>query len=136
MQKKEGKFLNDFFSTKFFLLSLILIAGFVVFVYAKGFYQDFKIKREVESLQKEIDGLESKKLESMEILSYVMSDNFVEEKARTELNMQKDGENIVFFNLDKNFEAQNNDSEEEVENIKSLSNPIKWWYYFINKSIK
>jgi len=128
--------LNDFFSTKFFLLSLILIAGFVVFVYAKGFYQDFKIKREVESLQKEIDGLESKKLESMEILSYVMSDNFVEEKARTELNMQKDGENIVFFNLDKNFEAQNNDSEEEVENIKSLSNPLKWWYYFINKSIK
>ena len=125
-----------FFSTKFFLLSLILIAGFVVFVYAKGFYQDFKIKREVESLQKEIDGLESKKLESMEILSYVMSDNFVEEKARTELNMQKDGENIVFFNLDKNFEAQNNDSEEEVENIKSLSNPLKWWYYFINKSIK
>jgi len=50
--------------------------------------------------------------------------------------MQKDGENIVFFNLDKNFEAQNNDSEEEVENIKSLSNPLKWWYYFINKSIK
>lgn len=134
MRQKEGKFLNGFFSTKFFLFGLILVACFVLFVYAKGFYQDFKIKREVESLQKEIEGLESKKLESMEILSYVMSDNFVEEKARTELNMQKDGENIVFFNVDENSEAQNNDNG-EVENIKPLSNPLKWWYYFTNKSI-
>ncbi|MCF6276575.1 MAG: septum formation initiator family protein [Candidatus Magasanikbacteria bacterium] len=135
MRRKSGKLWSGFFATKLFLFGLILIVCFVFFVYAKGFYQDFKIKREIESLEKEIAGLESKKLESMEILSYVMSNSFVEEKARTELNMQEEGEKIVFFNNHEDFENENK-NEYDTENRKVLHNPLKWWYYFTNKSIE
>jgi len=85
-----------------------------------------------------VRGLETKKLESMEILKYVVSGSYVEDKARTELNMKKPGENVIFIeNLgqtDSSTMQQNNYTDVHVDE-SLLSNPRKWWYYFIHQSI-
>lgn len=133
MEKKNDNKIKNVVSSRWFLVISLIIALFFAFVFARAYYQDYKVRQEIESLKEEVKNLENKKLESMEILKYVTSDNFVEEKARLELNMQQPGENIVVFD---NVESENQKTvsqSEESENV--LNNPIKWWYYFIHKNI-
>ncbi len=132
MKKKRQTILGRFFGSRLFLLIALILAILVAFGYARAYYQDYKIKEEIKALQDEVKSLEHKKLESMEILKYVTSPAFVEEKARTELNLKKPGENVLVI---KNHE---NEAQREllrpVDN-SVLNNPIKWWYYFTHKPI-
>ncbi|MBI5222780.1 MAG: septum formation initiator family protein [Candidatus Magasanikbacteria bacterium] len=115
---------------------IALVCVFLVaFGYARAYYQDYKIRQEIKALQDEVGLLEHKKLESMEILKYVTSDAFVEEKARTELNLKKPGESVLVVT---NPEVETSppmerDGEGEVSSL--LSNPVKWWYYFTRHSV-
>ncbi|MEK7084437.1 MAG: hypothetical protein AAB932_04345, partial [Patescibacteria group bacterium] len=73
-----------FVGSRLFLLIILASLGMLVFLYVKEYYQDYKIRREIETLRESVSGLEREKLESMEILKYVMSTDFVEEQARTQ----------------------------------------------------
>lgn len=119
--------LRRFFASRAFLLTLLAVALLIIIGYGRAFYQDYKIKQEIARLQGEVKQLEKKKLESIEILEYVLSKNYVEDKARTELNMKKPGENVVFVT---NLEQQKKNEANQVASQESLKNPIKWWYYF------
>lgn len=133
MQKNEKSFFKRFFSSRWFLVTAFAVAVLVAFGYARAYYQDYKVRQEIDSLQEQVKKLEHKKLESMEILKYVTSDAFVEEKARTELNFKKPGENVLIV---KN-QAEQVEIEETAQNLPVektlLNNPIKWWYYFLNR---
>ncbi len=126
----------------FFLSRIFLIIGVVILIlvsigYGRSVYQSYKIKQEINSLQEQIHSLEKKKLESMDILSYVMSRDFVEEKARTELNLKKPDEKVIVF-YDKNGEEKNGrQGSEDIEEStgQKFSNPIKWWYYFFSHQL-
>jgi len=126
--RQEPTRLKMFFSSRlfvvlFFGLSLLLVFGFI-----RSYYRDYKVKEEIRQLETQIDALSKQKLESMEILQYVMSDDYVEEKARTELNLKKPGEGVMI--------VEDNNTEKEVSNEENegsgriLRNPLKWWYYF------
>lgn len=132
MQKKGKTFLRRFFGSRWFLITAFIAAVLVTFGYARAYYQDYKIRQEIQSLQEQVKKLEHKKLESMEILKYVTSDAFVEEKARTELNLKKPGENVLI--VKNQVEAEETVSNPPVEKTL-LNNPIKWWYYFLNKQL-
>lgn len=108
------------------LVCVILVAA----GYIRAYYQDYKIRQEISALQDEVKLLEHKKLESMEILKYVTSDAFVEEKARTELNLKKPGENVMVVTNPEVEKSLPIAGEGEGGVSPLLSNPIKWWYYF------
>ncbi|OGH58897.1 MAG: hypothetical protein A2725_04075 [Candidatus Magasanikbacteria bacterium RIFCSPHIGHO2_01_FULL_33_34] len=122
-----------FIGSPLFLIIGIPIAILLVFTFVRSYYNNYKINQEIASLQQEIESLEYKKLESMNILNYVMSDDFVEEKARIELNMKREGEKVVVFD---NGNKYNEDREYTIKDTgQNISNPLKWWYYFTNKSL-
>jgi len=127
--------LRRFFTSRLFLVVIFCVIALIIFGFIRTYYQDYKVKQEIANLQKEVDNLQKKKFQSMELLEYVTSDAFVEEKARTELNLKKPGENVLIIpNTAKTT------SESEVvpvlsESGQKLSNPIKWWYYFIHRSL-
>ncbi len=125
--RQESPFRRFFGSRLFLLLSLALIA-LVAMSYARAYYQDYTIRKEITALQEEVQQLQRKRLESMEILAYVTDDAFVEEKARTDLNMKKPGENMLILeHVGVPVEA-----EETIgaESRQPIANPVKWWYYF------
>lgn len=123
-RKKASKMMTSWW----FVLVMFLIAFFMVFVYFRAFYQDYKVEKEIESLQAEIKRLDSKKIETLEILNYVKSDDFVEEKARTELNMVRPGEKmLVVKKEEKNAPRQ---EKEDVIEFNRFSNLEKWFNYF------
>jgi len=132
MKKQKQSALRRFFGSRLFLILALVCAILIAFGYARAYYQDYKVRQEITALQDDVKRLEHKKLESMEILKYVTSQAFVEEKARTELNMKKPGENVMI--VKSQVEIENKGMEEPVEKY-TLNNPIKWWYYFTKHHI-
>ena len=120
-----------FFGSRLFLFTGLLVAILFAIGFGRAYYQDYKVRQEIRFLQDEVKNLETKKLESMEILKYVTSQAFVEEKARTELNMKKPGEQVmVITNLENQTPKKDTLGQEDIP----LKNPIKWWYYFTKKN--
>lgn len=132
MPKKEKTAMGRFFGSRWFLLTALVAALLVAFGYARAYYQNYKVNQEIKSLQEQVRNLEHKKLESMEILKYVTSDAYVEEKARSELNLKKPGEKVVIFN---NLTEPSAIVSSTAVDSWVLSNSMKWWYYFTHKSV-
>lgn len=130
--RPQSSGIRRFFSSRLFLIVILIITALVAFSYARVYYQDYKVRQEIESLKKRVNALDTKKIESMKILEYVMSKQFVEEKARTELNLKEPGEKVLIINdlVENNLEETNQDEGGNAP----LSNIAKWWYYFTNKT--
>lgn len=127
--------LVQFFNSRAFLVLVFVVGGLVLFGYGRAYYRDYKIRLEIRALQEEVKKLEKKKLETLSLLNYVASPAFVEEKARLELNMKKEGENVIVV---PEVIVSSTIPIEDVEELgkKYLNNPMKWWYYFTTKKPK
>ncbi|MEK7131643.1 MAG: septum formation initiator family protein, partial [Patescibacteria group bacterium] len=111
--------------SKLFTLVASIIAIMVMFGYARAYYQDYLVTQEIQHLQDQTKKLQVKKMELLEVLKYVKSDSFAEEKARTELNMVKPGEAVVVVPT-----AEITDNRQEnnaVVGFSNISNYKKWW---------
>lgn len=129
MSSKDGGWKN-FFSSKLFMLVATIVAIMVVFGYSRAYYQDYLMAKEIEDLQAQTKKLEAKKMELLEVLKYVKSDSFAEEKARTELNMIKPGEQVLV--VPKAVVSENRQENNSVVGWTNISNYKKWWQYFTN----
>lgn len=126
---KESSWKN-FFNSRLFLLVATIVAIMVIFGYGRAYYQDYLVTQEIEHLQNEAKKLEAKKMELLEVLKYVKSDSFAEEKARTELNMVQPGEQVVV--VPKAAATENRQEKNAVIGWNNISNYKKWWQYFTN----
>ena len=129
MSSKESGWKN-FFSSKLFVLAATIVAIMVMFGYSRAYYQDYLVKQEIQSLQEQAKKLAAKKMELLEVLKYVKSDGFAEEKARTELNMVKPGEQVLV--APKAVVVENRQENNSVVGWTNISNYKKWWQYFFN----
>lgn len=109
-------------------LSLVIVV-FLAVAYVRAYWQNYHIEQEIKRLQQEASRLESKKIETIQLLDYVKSPAYVEEKARTELNLVKDGEQMAII---KQSENSNGQPEKNMVESSQLSNPRKWWNYFLH----
>lgn len=133
MTRHKDHSVKRFFASRAFLVIALILAIFVAFGFARAYYRDYKVREEIQMLQDEVKRLETKKFESVELLKYVTSDTFVEEKARTELNLKKPGERVVFVN-DLGLDSDE-PTEAELSERSELNNITKWWYYFTHKPL-
>ncbi len=131
-QLEHSQSARRFFRSRLFLLILLGIAILISFNYARVYYQDYEIRKEIRQLEEEVRSLEQKKLESLNILQYVTSNSFVEEKARTELNMKKPGEQVAIIHT-PSIEMGEAVVSPEEDTLTDVANPLKWWYYFVKK---
>lgn len=131
--RPSPSFLVRFFSSSIFLVSGFVCAFLFAFAFLRSYYQDFHIRREIAMLEQEVQSLEKKKLESLSLLQYVQTDDFVKEVARETLDYKEPGENVMVVEAPLIYET----TEVGIgEDKPRLSNPRKWWYYFIHKDIE
>jgi cell division protein FtsB len=134
--RQDTSTFKRFFLSCLFIIIILAFIGLILFGYARTYYRNYKVKEEIASLQSEVKQLEKKKFQSMELLNYVTSDSFVEEKARTELNLKKAGENVIVLpNLASSSHEKLQKNISQEASLQDLPNPIKWWYYFIHRPI-
>lgn len=131
----QSSSLRRFFTSRLFFVVIFSVIGLVIFGSIRTYYQDYKVKQEIASLQSEVVQLQKKKFQSMELLEYVTSNAFVEEKARTELNLKKPGEHVLIIPTLHSQQEQKQVPGAASASGQNLSNPIKWWYYFIHRPL-
>lgn len=92
------------------------------------------MQNDIDKLQSEIDGLEGKNKELGNLIEYFKSLDFVENEARTKLNLRKPGEKIIIVPEEGETPGvQSNIQKLSLEN-NMAGNPKKWWnYFFENK---
>lgn len=119
-----------FFSSKLFSFLGIIVLGFLVFSFGKKFLELKDIDQEVKSSQDEIAQLEAKNNDLSSLLSFLNTDDFLEQEARLKFNLQKPGESVVV--IPSLNGKQENIGGAPTDNVgdNTLSNPKKWWDYF------
>jgi cell division protein FtsB len=132
MKQDQQSSIGRFFSSRVFLVIALIVVSFFALGFARAYYQDYKVKQEIRALEAQVASLEKKKIESIEILKYVKSDAYVEDQARTELNMKEPGEQVVYLKDTGAPERINGEVGDLGETGQNLSNPIKWVYYFMH----
>lgn len=132
---RESSRVRTFFGSKIFLTCALLVTLAFAYGFARAYFKDYAFREEVKRLESEIGKLEKKKLESLELLKYVSSTAYLEDTARVDLNLKKTGEHVLFIDRVGSNEVVHKDGEGDVvPNGQEISNPLKWWYYFIHKT--
>ncbi len=124
---------KQFFFSKFFVIFIILIIFAMIFGYFKSTVSMSSVDQEIVRLKEDLEMRKKRKIELLGLLNYVKSDRYVEEKARTELNLRKSGENVVILHGDTPVKDVVDYVTIPISGQK-ISNHIKWWYYFTNKN--
>lgn len=132
MRKQEVSGWSTFFTSRLFIVFILIAIIFLVFTLIRSYFQERQIKEEVNRLKKEASLLETKKFETLEILKYVQSPQFAEEKARTEFNMQKIGEQLVIIKGGSDVDISSRQDESKVIEYNAEGNSKKWWRLFTN----
>lgn len=144
MFRKDKKNLLTQFLLNQKTLALVGLAVIVLisFPLAKNISQRYKISQEIKELEAEINNLENQNTNLKEFMNYLESDQFVEERARLNLGLKKEGEEVAVISGEA-ATIQNNGNKEEgaatgifgmekEEPAKPIGNPRKWWRYFFN----
>ena len=123
--------------SRWFLLFLLGLAIVIAISYARAYYEDYTVRREIERLQNEVGKLEKKKFASLELLQYAQSENFFEDKARTELNLKKPGEQVLAIPGIETIKLNKTAENPIIKHVDEtpLSNLQKWWYYFVEPNL-
>ena len=135
MINKEKSLVKRILSNQFILsiVGLIIII-LISFPLAKNVSKQYKVNKEIESLKMEINGLQNKNSQLKNLISYIQSDQFIDESARKNLNYKKAGENVVIINNVETTEKKDdglavNNSQNETSAVIE-NNADKWVKYF------
>lgn len=107
----------------------VLILSFILFPLSKKMTKQYRLNQEIEELNQEINRLEGHNNDFKNIITYLESDEFAEEEARTNLNLKKPGEDVVVIKT-KDENVKDDISINKTQNLKNIKNPENWWNYF------
>ena len=123
--------MSNFFSSKIFVVVLVLVLAGIVIAITKESYRKYQMDKEVTGLEKEIEAIREKNESLANLLDYFNSERFSEKEARLKLNLLKEGEKLVIISSDKKPDSEN----QVLENIQEeqVSNFQKWWRYLFKE---
>ena len=111
-------------------LVLIIMASFIALSLSTNLKRSSEVNGEIIDLEREIANLERDNLEFRELIEYFNSNAYIEERARVDLGLKKDGEKVVVIT---NAAATGTAiAHVGTESLGALTNPQKWWHYFFN----
>ncbi len=133
IQKRRNFFINFIFSPKIFFLVGIIIVIAISFPLSKNISKKYKIDKEILELEEEIKTLEGANSDFKKMITYLESDYFVEEQARLNLGLKKEGEEVIV--IEDGGEALRQDKISLTNNLNTDKNfiPFVWWSYFFKK---
>lgn len=129
MPERKRSTWKHIFSSRWFMLMGLILLLLLSIAYVRAYYQNYQVAQEIKRLENEAVRLQAKKIETLDTLKYVQSPTYVEAKARTELNLVKNGEHVaVISGSGSNVASRQENKEMVISN--NLSNPRLWWNYF------
>lgn len=101
----------------------------VIVSFARVYFKDYELRREIQRVRRDVSTLEKRKIESLDLLQRLQSDAYIEERARVELQQGRAGQAVLVVpgQVVSSTDAQRL-TPTSVK--RELSNLEKWWYYF------
>lgn len=134
-KRRENFILRILYNQKFLALVGLVLIFLISFPLANNVSKRYRINKEIKELGKEISDFESKNKDLKQLITYLESDQFVEEKARLNLGLKKEGEQIVVIKDDTAITTDTNLEGGGLGNSQNFFNPRKWWNYFFNRNL-
>ena len=128
LPKPNNFFYRLFSSQRFLAIVGLIFLLLIIFPLARTYTQRRLVEKEIEDVKKEISNFESTNQELKDMITYLESDQSLEEQARLNLNLKKPGEKVIVIELTKNASS----SEDINKTTTPESNFLKWWRYFFD----
>jgi len=124
---------NNFFyrlvsSQRFLAIIGLVFLVVIIFPLARTYTQRRLVEKEVADVKQQISDFEKENQQMTELISYLQSDQSLEEQARLNLNLKKPGEAVVVINNEKSGAV----AASPVSSSDNASNLTKWWRYFFD----
>ncbi|MEI7497885.1 MAG: septum formation initiator family protein [Candidatus Falkowbacteria bacterium] len=126
---------------KVILVGLLFILGCLLVPVIQNYSTRQKVNHEIVSLENEIKANEKRKTDLEKFITYLHTNEFVEEQARLNLALKKPGETVLVVN-NHNVSSSISQSQNllklidqpdlKTETIVILSNPQRWFNYFFH----
>lgn len=134
-KRKENKIKNFFKNPKTVMVLCFLILFFLSFPLIGKLKKEQQVNKEIKSLKEEISEIEGENRELDKLIEYLESDQFLEEQARLNLGLKKEGEEVLVIKEGREEGrvagiSENGEESGKAETKTEVSNPIKWWRYF------
>lgn len=120
------------FAPKFslFLLVGLGVLGLLFIGFGREYVRNRQIENEIAALQAEHDRLEEDRLASLELISDLSSEYYLEREARMKRGLGEPGETLVVVDLQDELIPQGEVLGATTED--GLNNPARWFYYFFD----
>jgi cell division protein FtsB len=130
LKKKQGG--GQFPLAQFIAIIVITISLFLVVDFARRTAATYQIKKEATRLEEEVAATRSRRQALEARLSYVQSDAYVEEIARTRLKWAREGETaVVVMATPQAVPSSSPDAPPASDNDVSPQAPWQaWWHLF------
>jgi cell division protein FtsB len=122
------------FFIKIFTSKIYLIVVFIIIIALSwAFWQERKrdLSNEIEMLEQKLEKELKEKQDLIKKREYFNTDTYLERQARGKLRQQKPGERVMMVEEVGLWPGEEEMFKELKEDKKTLSNPVKWWYYII-----
>jgi cell division protein FtsB len=143
-----SKINKKLFNRVFIKQCVIAVTGLMLLILiSQPLYKTIKkrylINKEIEKLKDEISIYQSKNVQLVNLIKYLESDQFIEEQARKNLGLVKEGENVIVLKgSDDEKETKNADNSVTTQKVydiggsgnetkQKITNPVKWISYFL-----
>ena len=123
MQRKNRPFWGKVYSSNIFIVILIVALVLSILKVGKELTRRHQINKEIANLNQQLSATQLHKDKLDNLISYLKTDDYVEEQARSQLNLSKPGEKRV----DLSATPQPLAAEPRVD---KRSNWQKWFDYF------
>jgi cell division protein FtsB len=128
LPKPNNFFYRLFSSQRFLAIVGLVFLLLIIFPLARTYTQRRLVEKEIEDVKKEISNFESTNQELKDMITYLESDQSLEEQARLNLNLKKPGEKVIVIEPAKNASS----SGDINKTTTAESNFLKWWHYFFD----
>lgn len=142
-RKLKTKISSIIFSAKTFFVLVLAVFILLMIPLSRNISARFRINQEIKGLEAEIASTQSKNNDLNKLITYLNSDQYVEQQARENLNLKKEGEEVVVLRglngADNPAKQPASDADKSVFSVPGLekaeakaevSNPQKWIKYF------
>lgn len=114
---------------------MLLAASFVVLLFlavsfGREILRRYEIKREIGTLQNEIDVLARRNTELTDLMAYLNTNSFQEREARVKLGLQKAGESVVLIPREQVNAQPSVVPAASGAQFEEQTPARKWWTYF------
>ena len=120
---------ESFIKSRWATAVLTVVLVFMVTVSGRLYLRKYEIDKEIAKLQEQASRIESESNQLSELINYLSTPEYVEKQAREQLNLKKEGEEVVILPDSIEDEAKIAGADTKAE-----SNPKKWYKYLFENN--